>query len=234
MIRMRRFYFVSAKQKQMPTYKSLADLKRYSKDMKARAKAEEAARAEQAAKDARSREGAAFFKHAMAELGVERLEDKSRRVEHKRPPAPPTTRQRDIEKQKVLEDSLSEQYDPINFLESDDGMLFRRPNVSPDIPRKLFRGEWTVQAHIDLHGLFVEEAREAVAGFLREARIRGFRCLRIVHGKGHGSVGGQSILKEMVRRWLKQRDEVMAFVQAPPNDGDSGAVIVLLKPFQRS
>ena len=56
----------------MPTYKSLADLKRYSKDMKARAKAEEAARAEQAAKDARSREGAAFFKHAMAELGVAR------------------------------------------------------------------------------------------------------------------------------------------------------------------
>ena len=109
----------------MPTYKSLADLKRYSKDMKARAKAEEAARAEQAAKDARSREGAAFFKHAMAELGVERLEDKSRRVEHKRPPAPPTTRQRDIEKQKVLEDSLSEQYDPINFLESDDGMSQR-------------------------------------------------------------------------------------------------------------
>lgn len=217
----------------MPTYKSLADLKRYSKDLKARVKAEEAARAEQAAKDARTKEGAAYFKHAMAELGVERFDDTSRRVSHSKAPAAPKPRQREIEKQEILEDSLSEAYDPVNFLESEDGMLFRRPNVSPDIPRKLFRGEWTVQAHIDLHGLFVEEAREAVAGFLREARIRGFRCLRIVHGKGHGSVGGQSILKEMVRRWLKQRDEVMAFVQAPPNDGDSGAVIVLLKPFQR-
>ena len=81
----------------MPTYQSLADLKRYSKDMKARAKAEEVARAAQAAKDARTKEGAAFFKHAMAELGVERLENKSRRVEHSRKPAAPITRQREIE-----------------------------------------------------------------------------------------------------------------------------------------
>lgn len=182
----------------MPTYKSLADLKRYSKDMKARAKAEEAARAEQAAKDARSREGAAFFKHAMAELGVERLEDKSRRVEHKRPPAPPTTRQRDIEKQKVLEDSLSEQYDPINFLESDDGMLFRRPNVSPDIPRKLFRGEWTVQAHIDLHGLFVDEAREAVANFCGNPAFAAFA----VFASSMARATTPSAAKAFSRKWF--------------------------------
>ena len=40
--------------------------------------------------------------------------------------------------------------------------MFRRPDVPPDIPRKLYRGEWTVQDHIDLHGLFVDEARDAV------------------------------------------------------------------------
>ena len=102
-------------------------------------------------------------------------------------------------------------------------------DVPPDIPRKLYRGEWTVQDHIDLHGLFVDEARDAVAAFIRTAMIRGHRCLRIVHGKGYNSEGGQSVLKEMVRRWLQQKSEVMAFVQAPPHDGDSGAVIVLLE-----
>ncbi|MBS5218543.1 MAG: Smr/MutS family protein, partial [Sutterella wadsworthensis] len=59
------------------------------------------------------------------------------------------------------------------------------------------------------------------------------RCLRIVHGKGYNSEGGHSVLKEMVRRWLKQRSEVMAFVQAPPHDGDAGAVIVLLDQKRR-
>ena len=107
--------------------------------------------------------------------------------------------------------------------------MFRRPDVTPDIPRKLYRGEWTVQDHIDLHGLFVDEARDAVSALIRTAMIRGHRCLRIVHGKGNNSEGGQSVLKEMVRRWLQQKSEVMAFVQAPPHDGDSGAVIVLLE-----
>lgn len=208
----------------------LSDLKTLGRELKARAKAQEEERARQIAERAKANQGAAEFERAMKELGVSKMTKGADRVEHKRSAVQPVARQRDIERQEVLEDSLSEEYDPVNFLESEDGMLFRRPGVSPDIPRKLYRGEWTVQAHIDLHGLFVDEARDAVANFLREARIRGFRCLRIVHGKGYGSVGGQSILKEMVRRWLKQRDEVMSFVQAPPNDGDSGAVIVLLKP----
>ena len=208
----------------------LSDLKTLGRELKARAKAQEEERARQIAERAKANQGAAEFERAMKELGVSKMTKGADRVEHKRAAVQPVARQRDLERQEVLEDSLSEEYDPVNFLESEDGMLFRRPGVSPDIPRKLYRGEWTVQAHIDLHGLFVDEARDAVANFLREARIRGFRCLRIVHGKGYGSVGGQSILKEMVRRWLKQRDEVMSFVQAPPNDGDSGAVIVLLKP----
>ena len=137
-------------------------------------------------------------------------------------------------KEAVLEESLSDQCDPVVFLESDDGLMFRRPDVPPDIPRKLYRGEWTVQDHIDLHGLFVDEARDAVAAFIRTAMIRGHRCLRIVHGKGYNSEGGQSVLKEMVRRWLQQKSEVMAFVQAPPHDGDSGAVIVLLEQRRRA
>ncbi len=211
-------------------YQSFADLKSLGKDMKARAKAEEQARAAAAAKHAQDNQDAIAFRRAMSELGVQKMRSDGKRVLLKHEPPAPAPKQREIEKQEVLQDSLSDECDPVVFLESDDGMLFRRQGVSPDIPRKLYRGEWTVQAHIDLHGLFVDEAREAVTKFLRDCRIRGYRCLRIVHGKGYGSVGGQSVLKEMVRRWLKQREEVMAFVQAPPHDGDSGAVIVLLTP----
>ena len=78
----------------------------------------------------------------------------------------------------------------------------------------------------------VDETREAVARFILENHMSGRRCLRIVHGVGYGSKG-QGVLRDMVRRWLKQRPEVMAFVQCPPNDGDEGAVRVLVTQQKR-
>ena len=102
-----------------------------------------------------------------------------------------------------------------------------------DLARNLARGLWPVKAQLDLHGLRTEEARRTLVDFILEAHEHGIRCVRIVHGKGYGSVGGQSILKELVRRWLKQRREVMCFVEAPPNDGGGGAVLVLLTQAPR-
>ena len=147
-----------------------------------------------------------------------------------------TYQDRTVEPQKIellLRATMSDDADPLLFLESDDGLFFHREGVSPDLPRKLYRGKFTVEAHVDLHGLTVDEARDTVAAFLSENQARNHRCVRIVHGKGYGSVGGQSILKELVRRWLKQRREVMCFVEAPPNDGGGGAVLVLLSQAPR-
>ena len=56
-----------------------------------------------------------------------------------------------------------------------------------------------------------------------------FRCVRVIDGKGLGSVNRTPVLKEKVRRWLVQKEEVLAFVEAPPNDGGAGVVLVLLK-----
>jgi DNA-nicking Smr family endonuclease len=95
--------------------------------------------------------------------------------------------------------------------------------------RKLRRGHWIVQAELDLHGLTRTEAHEAVAGFLREALRRARRCVRIVHGKGLGSKNREPVLKGKVRVWLAQRDDVLAFCQAPAAQGGSGAMLVLLK-----
>jgi DNA-nicking Smr family endonuclease len=90
-------------------------------------------------------------------------------------------------------------------------------------------GHWVVQSELDLHGLRVDEAREALARFLAEVRRRGDRCVRIIHGKGLRSRNREPVLKSKVRGWLRQRDEVLAFVEARPIAGGSGAVVVLLK-----
>ena len=86
-----------------------------------------------------------------------------------------------------------------------------------------------MQEQLDLHGLRTDEAREAVGLFLRHAVRKGLRCVRIIHGKGLGSVNKEPVLKSKVRNWLVQKDEVMAFCQARAADGGSGALVVLLK-----
>jgi DNA-nicking Smr family endonuclease len=86
---------------------------------------------------------------------------------------------------------------------------------------------------IDLHGMFVDEARDAVAQFLKRAQATERLCVRIIHGKGNGSPNRQSVLREKVRRWLKQRDEVIAFAEPRENDGGAGATLVRLRPQKR-
>ena len=68
-----------------------------------------------------------------------------------------------------------------------------------------------------------DEAREALGAFLREAVKHGLRCVRVIHGKGLGSVGKEPVLKGKVRRWLAQKEEVIAFCQARAHDGGEGA-----------
>jgi DNA-nicking Smr family endonuclease len=105
---------------------------------------------------------------------------------------------------------------------------YLRPGLSPQVLRKLRRGHWVVQAHLDLHGLSRSEAREAVNGFLKDSVRHARRCVRIVHGKGLGSKNREPILKGKVRVWLAQRADVLAFCQAPGAQGGSGALLILL------
>jgi DNA-nicking Smr family endonuclease len=152
------------------------------------------------------------------------------RVHHAPEPVAPIAAQRQLDDQRVLKEAISDEFDASTLLEVDDAMSFRRPGVGIDVARKLRRGEWTIQAEIDLHGLRSDDAREALAGFLRGAVKQGLRCLRVVHGKGLGSPGKTPVLKGKVHSWLVQKDEVLAFVQARGDEGGAGAVVVLLKP----
>ncbi len=127
----------------------------------------------------------------------------------------------------VLEESLyGDAGDPM--VAAGDELVFRRPGVQESVLRKLRRGQYRVQAEIDLHGLTVVEAKQELRTFMIEALKRGSRCVRIVHGKGLRSGHRGPVLKNAVNSVLKRTGAVVAFVSARQVDGGTGAVYVLL------
>lgn len=142
----------------------------------------------------------------------------------------PIPKQQLLDEARVLRESISDDFDVSSLLDTDDALSFRRPGVSVEVTRKLRRGEWAIQGQLDLHGLRTDEAREALGEFIREAYKNGLRCLRVIHGKGHGSPGKSPVLKGRVQSWLVQKNQVLAFVQAKPAEGGAGALLVLLTP----
>jgi DNA-nicking Smr family endonuclease len=95
--------------------------------------------------------------------------------------------------------------------------------------RKLRRGHWPIEDSLDLHGSHIDTARKLLQEFLHEAAQCNWRCVLIIHGKGINSQGGEAVLRKLTRHWLTQRPDVLAFCDAQPRDGGSGAVMVLLK-----
>jgi DNA-nicking Smr family endonuclease len=138
--------------------------------------------------------------------------------------------QAQLDEQRVLQEAISDEFDASTLLDVDDALSFRRPGIGMDVTRKLRKGHWSIQRELDLHGLRREDAREALAAFIREAMKQGIRCVRVVHGKGLGSPGKTPVLKGKVQSWLIQKNEVLAFVQARGDEGGAGALVVLLKP----
>lgn len=152
----------------------------------------------------------------------------ARKADLRRPLPTPEPRQKEADERAALKEALSDEVDVESLLLTDDGLGFRRPGVHQDVLARLRRGQWAIQGELDLHGLRRDEARESLSAFIRQADGRGLRCLRVVHGKGHGSPGKEPVLKSKVQRWLAQRHEVIAFAQAAGPQGGAGALIVLL------
>lgn len=144
-------------------------------------------------------------------------------------PKPPVAAQKILDDQSALQESLSDEFDVASLLDTDDALSFRRMGIGTDITKKLRTGYWSVQAELDLHGLRRDAARECLSAFLKDACKSGMRCVRVIHGKGLGSPGRKPVLKSKVQAWLAQKEEILAFVQAKPTQGGSGALIVLLK-----
>ena len=139
-------------------------------------------------------------------------------------PAPaPVPHQRRRDEAAALAESMAGPVSVDDALDTGEEPSYLRAGMARETLRKLRRGHWAIQDGVDLHGLTRDQAAAIVAEFLAHCLARGLRCVRIVHGKGLG------ILKAKLGRWLPQRDEVLAYCQAPATEGGSGALLVLLR-----
>jgi DNA-nicking Smr family endonuclease len=125
---------------------------------------------------------------------------------------------------------------PFDISDSDEFIEGRVSGLDPALVRKLRRGDFSVQAHLDLHGQSRAEAKGEVDRFLRRSREQGKRCVLLVHGRGLHSKDQVPVLKEALRSWLATARfgrHVLAFATARPQDGGAGAVYVLLRRIGR-
>jgi DNA-nicking Smr family endonuclease len=174
----------------------------------------------------RDPEEEALFREAMRDVKPLARDPRAR---NDAPPArrAPRARFTRADRLAILEESLGGSPDD-PALAGGEEIAFARAGVPATILRKLRRGQYRIQAEIDLHGLTGHEAKQVLREFLAEALTRGNRCVRIVHGKGLRSGARGPVLKHLVGGILKRTGAVLAVVSAPRADGGSGAVYVLL------
>lgn len=110
-----------------------------------------------------------------------------------------------------------------------DALEYLADGHSPRLMRDLKRGRYAVQDELDLHRMHAGLADDAIRLFLAEARQRGLRCVRIIHGKGLRSKDATPVLKLLTDKVLRFRSDVLAYASAKPAEGGTGAVVVLLK-----
>jgi DNA-nicking Smr family endonuclease len=209
----------------MASFKDLSSLKSLRNTLKAQDEARQQAEAERLRLEKQRLEEANLFSKSIGQVTRLTTPDKVTHV----PVRPlPIARQHIADEQAALRESLSDEFTFETLMDTDENLSFARTGIGSDVLSKLRRGHWVIQSQLDLHGLRRDEARERLGEFLRQARKSGQRCVRIIHGKGHGSVGKEPVLKQKVRIWLAQKEEVLAFCQARAADGGAGALVVLL------
>jgi DNA-nicking Smr family endonuclease len=217
----------------MARMKDFTDLKSLRDQLKEDERVRAIEQAEREKRERLARERAVEFRSSME--GVKKLPESNRYVHRPPPPAPrvpdakkPLTQEEDDAA--VLRESLSDLFDVDGLLDEEPSLGYASEGVGPDVLKKLRKRHWPVQDEIDLHGMTRDQARDQVTDFLHRANRRGVRCVRIIHGVGYGSAGGEPVLRGIVHSWLVQKNEVVAFCVAGRSDGGHGALIVLLKP----
>lgn len=121
---------------------------------------------------------------------------------------------------------------PFDLADSDEFIEGAVVSLDRRILKRLRRGEYALQGHLDLHGFNQAEAREALTRFVESSRRAGKRCVLVIHGRGLHSKDQIPVLKEGIQRWLTRGrlgNQVLAFATARPHDGGAGAVYLLLR-----
>jgi len=178
-------------------------------------------------KEPLSDEDQAQFREEVSD--VQRIEqDRIEPWRRRRPPRP-----LGFEAPELAEARERELYSP-SEIKTGDELSFRRPGVQERLFQELRRGHLDIRIEVDLHGLTTRHARDVMEDLLRHCQRYDIRCVRIIHGKGFGSEGQQPILKQFVDRWLRQREEVLAFCSATTRDGGTGAAYLLLRSGRKA
>jgi len=170
---------------------------------------------------------------AVAVDGAAPLEDRSARI--KPAPEPIATAVEPLDPELAAYDELRALVNgatPFDIADSDEFIEGSTRGLDHHVLRRLRRGEFAVQSHVDLHGLTRDEARSRLEAFLAKSRLAGKRCVLVVHGRGLHSKDQVPVLKDALKRWMKTArfaDHVLAFATARPHDGGLGAVYVLLR-----
>jgi DNA-nicking Smr family endonuclease len=164
------------------------------------------------------------FREAVGD--VRRIRSKRAEPERVRPEAAP--RMREADERQVVEE-LAESRPFEHGLESGEELLWLRPGLQKRVLTRLRRGYWRVQDEIDLHQMNADAATRSIRVFLDEALASNHRLVKIIHGKGLRSGPGGPRLKTLTARVLSRHPRVLAFASAPPADGGTGAVYVLLR-----
>ena len=173
---------------------------------------------------------------AQATAGTRPVAERDKLVSRPPPrPGPAEFWHPDLDALRELESLVSGE-GPFDISNSDEFIEGSVSGLDPQVVRRLRRGEFSVQGHLDLHGMSRGEARSAVDTFLREARQKGKRCVLLVHGRGLHSRDQVPVLKDALKNWLATARfgrHVLAFATARPPDGGAGAVYVLLRRLGR-
>lgn len=218
----------------MAGMKEFTDLKSFRDRLKDEERVRAIEQAEREKRERMARERAVEFRSAMD--GVRKMPESNRYVY--RPVQEALLREqpnkrvlsREEDDALVLQQSLSDGFDVEGLLDDDPTLSYAKDGVGPDVVKKLRKRHWPVQDELDLHGMTRDIARGQLGDFVRRGVRRGVRCVRIIHGIGYGSPGGEPVLRSVVHSWLVQLDDVVAFCVAGRADGGNGALIVLLKP----
>ena len=165
--------------------------------------------------------------------GTKPLEDRSGRVKPRREPLSVARPELDpdLEAYDELRALVTGEV-PFDVADSDEFIEGHARGLDPRVVKRLRRGEFAVQGHVDLHGLLKDEAKSELEMFLSRSRQQGRRCVLVVHGRGLHSKDQVPVLKEALKRWMNTARfsrHVLGFSTARPHDGGLGAIYVLLK-----
>lgn len=164
---------------------------------------------------------------------VERVRETKTRVG---PPPPPSAEQlripnEEAESMAALAELVSGTGE-FDLADSDEFIEGAVQGFDERVMRKLRAGDFSTQAHVDLHGRTRDEAKDALDAFIQKSRIAGHRCVLVVTGRGLHSKDQVPVIKQGVQQWLTRgrlAKLVLAFCTSKPKDGGAGAVYVLLR-----